>query len=583
MSTRNSLVIAVLLLAGCQKAPVETPTGAGPITAPSDTAVKSPDAGLRFIDVAGEAGCQFSYQNGMVAGCYSILESLGGGAGFVDLDGDCRLDVIVPGGGRFDDKGNPTGVSNYCGRSGPGGETLQLTDCSIVSGLSSSEIYTHGITASDVDNDGFVDLLLTGYGGLQFFHNHGDGTFSLQSSEIGLTDSLWSSSAAWGDYNGDGAVDLYVVHYVDWSPENNPPCLSPDGKQKDVCSPRRFNGLPDSLYFSNADGKFSDVEGTAGTVCAGKGLGVVSVDIDGDSDVDVYVTNDTEKNALLINEGGKFVDMAEATGTAYGDAGQEEGSMGVDAADYNNDGRCDLLVANYENESFAVYRNFNESVFQHVSRSTGVAAACRLTVGWGTVASDLDSDGDVDIFVANGHVIRHPQNTGVEQHPLVLLNESGQRFRDVAASAGPYTQERHKARGAASGDIDQDGDVDLLISHVNEPVSILQNENSPQGNWVNVRLCGRRSSREPIGARVALDLDSSSTLHLYQKGGTSYSSESSPDLLFGCGESKPQKLTIFWPSGIVQTIDAPPIRSTIAVVEPLTEEEPGRWVIVPDR
>lgn len=521
---------------------------------------------LRFEDSASSLDVSHQYLNGEESGFYSILESLGGGLAFLDYDADGFMDLAAAGGGQFGAEGVPTGLPTEIFRRDPRSERLDAV--ADLAGMNKSAHYSHGVITSDFDNDGFHDVLITGYGGLQLFCNQGDGTFEESALDRGLTDRLWSSSAAWGDFNADGAVDLYVVHYVDWSPDRNKECLAVDGKTRDVCSPRQFEGLPDTLYLSTGDGHFRDASTEFGTIGASKGLGVVTGDIDNDTDVDVYVTNDTEKNCLLINQSNsRFVDQGEASGTAYGDTGREEGSMGVDLCDYNKDSHVDIGVANYENETFAMYRSFNGQFFQHVSRSTGIAAACGLTVGWGTLFLDLDNDGDEDLFVANGHVIRHPQNAPLQQPPLVLLNDHGQRFNNVAKSSGDYTAAPHMGRGIAAADIDADGDLDVAVSCLNQPLAVLLNSGKPSGNWLAVRLIGRQSTRHPIGATVTGELNDGTSLLRLQKGGTSYASTSQPELHFGLGKMQVQRLTIQWPSGQVQHVESPLPNSVTTVIE----------------
>lgn len=573
------MAILALRMAGCHHEPDGTTEDASvstgdvtPSASPDDqlSAVAEIRSSLRFEDIASALGINHQYVNGEDSGYYSILESLGGGVAMIDCDGDDLLDLVATGGGCFEADGAPAGVATGFFRQTQGSERFESV--ADVAGLSRASYYTHGVHASDFDNDGFLDLLITGYGGLQLFRNHGDGTFEESAADSGLTDGLWSSSAAWGDFNADGAADLYVAHYVDWSPGQNKECFAADEKTRDVCSPRQFSGLPDSLFLSRGDGQFRDATGDFGTVGSSKGLGVVSGDIDRDGDVDVYVTNDTEKNCMLINQSNTtFADQGESSGTAYGDTGREEGSMGVDLCDFNNDGHVDIGVANYENETFAMYRSFNGQFFQHVSRSTGIAAAGGLSVSWGTLFLDLDVDGDEDLFVANGHVIRHPQNAPLQQPPLVLLNDRGQRFSNIAKSSGDYTAASHMGRGIAAGDLDGDGDLDIAISCLNQPVAVLQNSGTPSGNWLAVRLIGRQSTRHPIGATVEAQLTDGTSLLRLQKGGTSYASTSQPDLHFGLGKSQAQKLTVQWPSGQIQLVDLPVLNALTTLIEPVRE------------
>ena len=489
----------------------------------------------------------------------------------LDFDHDGLLDLFLPGGGRFSSTKQPEGrdSSLYRQKQKLSSGLPAFVEMSAVANVAQAPHFSHGGIVSDSDNDGFDDILLTGYGGLQLFHNLGDGTFQQQATEAGLTDTLWSSSAAWGDFNGDGANDLYVAHYVDWSPEHDPQCFLGDGVTREVCPPRSFSGLPDTLYLSDGAGRFREANDYLKDVPPSKGLGVAAADIDLDGDLDIYVTNDTVMNFLLVNEDGqRFVESGASSATGYGDTGREDGSMGVDIGDYNGDGLPDIWVTNYENETFALYRSFDGRIFQHVSRSTGIAAACGLSVGWGTVFGDLDLDGDEDLFAANGHVIRHPVNSPLNQRPLLLLNENQQRFRDVAALAGQYLSSPHMSRGVAQGDLDNDGDLDLVVANTNEPLAVLQNESTRMGDWIELELIGVQSPRWAEGAWVELVLDDGRKILRLRKGGTSYASTSDRRIHAGPGKSgRIREAIIHWPSGNVQRVENLPGNQLLQIVE----------------
>ena len=538
-------------------------SGAGALSA------ASPSQSVRFKDVAPSAGLRFTYRNGEEAGHFAILESLGGGAALFDHDLDGRLDLYLPGGGEFGTGDQVLGRAPgfFANRGG-----WQFADVTSFAGLGPAPTYTHGAAAADYDNDGFTDVLVTGYGGLLLFHNRGDGTFAEVAAAARLGDELWSSSAAWGDFDSDGQLDVYVAHYVDWSFENHPLCPGPGG-HREVCPPRQFQPLSDVLYLSNGDGTFRDHSRTAGLVvdgdATGKGLGVVAADVDLDGDLDVYVGNDTVPNFLYRNLGdARFEDASLMSGTSLSDKGVPDGSMGVDVGDFNLDGRPDIWVANYERESFALYRNEGSCFFQHVSQSTGITAAGGLYVGWGTVLFDADRDGDEDIFSSNGHVIRHPANAPLRQKPLLFENLAGKRFVNAAPRAGDYLDSPHMGRGVAVGDLDDDGRLDLAVSHTNEPVAVLRNESTGSNHWIGLRLIGTRSNRDAIGAIIRLHTAGGTQLRQV-KGGGSYASTSDRRVHFGIGDQpRVERATIRWPSGHEQTITAPEIDRYHTIIEP---------------
>lgn len=593
-SRTGRLILATLALgglaSGCpEKTDTPLPTAAAPASnaAPAQTGASAPtthtsetatSAPLAFQERAASWGVDFTYLDGAEHELYSILESLGGGVGVLDYDADGRLDLYLPGGGSFADGKQPVGLPSCLYRQTSLEPEPKYRDVSASCQGVQARYYSHAAAVTDYDNDGFDDVLVTGYGGVQLFHNLGDGTFEELSQTVGLTDSLWSSSAGWGDLNGDGANDVYLAHYVDWSPENDPPCMAGNQGLREVCPPRQFNGLRDSLYLSDGAGGFRLAGAEFGDVSTGKGLGVALADVDLDGDLDVYVANDTVMNSLLLNDSkSKLVETGQTSGTGYGDAGRPDGSMGVDVGDFNGDGRPDIWVTNYENETFALYRGFNGEFFQHISRSAGISAACGLSVGWGTQFADLDLDGDEDIFAANGHVIRHPTNSPLQQNPLLLLNDNGKRFGNVAGAAGQYMATPHMSRGAPQADFDGDGDVDLAVSHVNQPVALLRNDSPRRGHWIKLRLVATNGARWVEGAWVEIAAGSKNIVRL-RKGGTSYASTPSRTIHAGLGEvDRISSIAIHWPSGAVQQLTDIAADQSLIIVE----GEMVPWVSAP--
>ncbi|MBI5757242.1 MAG: CRTAC1 family protein [Planctomycetales bacterium] len=485
----------------------------------------------------------------------------------LDYDCDSRLDLLIPAGGHFGEQKEILGHVPRLWRSVDGEHYLEQTAPARLDG---GRYYNHGAAVADYDGDGFPDVLVTGYGGLLLHHNQGDGTFVEIAHSSGLTDTLWGSSAAWGDINGDGWLDLYVAHYVNWSFDNHPKCPGPSKEHPtEICPPRSFEGLPDVLYFSHGDGTFHDASDEAGLKKDGKGLGVVLADVDLDGDLDVYVGNDTVSNFLYQNDGtGHLSEMGLMSGTSLSDKGLPDGSMGVDVADFNLDGLPDIWVANYERESIALYRNEGRFFFLHVSQAMGITAVGGLYVGWGTAFLDFDHDGDEDVFVSNGHVIRFPTNSAIEQQPLLFENIDGKRFENVAPLAGEYMTTKHRGRGVAAGDLDNDGDIDLVVSRINQPVALLRCDSQSQNHWVTLQLVGTRSNRDAIGAQVRVHTSKGVRLRL-TKGGSSYASSHDPRVNIGLGgDDKARKIEIRWPSGITQELTNVPADQFLIVHEP---------------
>ncbi len=566
-------LLAVALLGCTHDSPTETPKSkpeskndrTPKVSAPKPVEIIPSIAA--FSDMATEAGIRFTYRNGEESGHFAILESLGGGVGITDYDNDGDVDLFVPGGGRYESAKKTVGLMPGLFRNLGDWRFVETAE---VSGTATAPWYSHGASITDFNNDGFSDVLVTGYGGLLFFQNLGDGTYVEIARATGLTDSQWSTSAACGDLDGDGNPEIYVAHYVDWSPENNPFCDGPKPGLREVCPPRRFEPLPDIIYHNNGDCTFSDISKEMQLRTDGKGLGVVMADVDLDGHIDIYVANDTVPNFLYRNDGaGKLEDASTRSGTSLSDSGTPEGSMGVDVGDYNLDGRPDIWVSNFERESIALYRNDGNFIFQHVSRSTGITAVGGLAVGWGTVFLDFDRDGDEDVFVSNGHVIRYPTNAPLRQAPLLFQNDPGPRFHNVAPGAGEYLQTPHMGRGVACGDLDNDGDQDLVVSCTNEPLVVLANKSGTNHSLV-IRLIGTRSNRDAVGAWVKIRVAAGQPEMIrLAKAGGSYASSNDSRLFFGVGSATTiADVAIHWPSGVVQNLSDVSIQETLVLLEP---------------
>jgi hypothetical protein len=503
------------------------------------------------------------YRNGEEAGLYTILEAMGGGIALLDYDGDGLLDLFVPGGGYFEGqeiRGHPCKLFKNLG-------DFRFKDVTCEVGLDRLRFYTHGAAVADYDCDGWPDLLVTGFGRLALFHNEPDGKggrhFLEVTRQAGLTDDLWSTSAAWADLDGDGYPDLYVCHYVDWSlTTNHPRCTNFEGVHRDICPPGHFTALPHRLYRNQGDGKFCDVSKTAGLRIEhpqkeyGRGLGVLAVDVNDDGKPDLYVANDQSDKFLYLNHShpGTILleELALRTGVARDHLGMHNGSMGVAAADYDDCGRPSLWVTNYERELHGLYHNDTRDgrvAFHFSTQAAGIAALGQSYVGWGTGFFDLDHDGREDLFFANGHPNFHPRaGASRAQRPVLLRNLGDGRFQPITEQGGLYFQENHNGRGVAFGDLDNDGRIDLVISHLNGPVVILRNQAESSHHWLGVELVDGKH-RDLVGAKLTLEVGSR-RLTRFAQGGGSYLSSSDKRYIFGLGKADHVgRLKVIWPWG----------------------------------
>lgn len=537
------LVALVMFQTGCSYSPT-APARKSSADAPSE-GTRVPNS-VHFTDVAEASGVSWTARNGEEAGLFTILESFGAGCAIEDFDRDDNPDLLLAGGGHF----------------GPGQQILpypvalyrQISDWKFDSVTTSANLepilhYHHGLWTADMDEDGFADLLITGWGGMQLFRNRGDGTFSDFTASSGLTDSLWSLAAGWADLNQDNVLDLFVGHYVDWSFENNPVCIDKRMGSRNICDPTVFRGLPCSVYLGNGDGSFRPGEDELDIHGIGKTLGVVITDINNDNQPDIYVANDTVPNQLYASlPTGRFREVAIENGVALGETGASDGSMGVDIGDLTGDGKPDFWVANYENQTFALYRNLGNDMFSHASRAFGVTAVGSTAVGFGTVLMDADGDGLLDVFCANGHVWAPGSSPDRRQLPYLFHNDGGKRLLNIAQSAGDYLSSHHLGRGAAVSDLDKNGTPDLVVTHTNEPIAILRNDAKIE-NWLAVQLVGRQSPRSAIGAWVEIAAGGQKQTR-YVKGGGSYLSTSDRTLLFGLGQATEiESIEVHWPTG----------------------------------
>jgi enediyne biosynthesis protein E4 len=526
----------------------------------SQTRIEQPAPGF-FEDKTAGSGIDFTYRSGKEAEHLTILETLGGGIALIDYDQDGLLDIFVTGGGYFGPNREILGHPNRLYRNEG---NWRFRDVTAEVGLPTEGLfYTHGAYAADYNRDGWPDLLLTGYGRMALFKNV-KGRFVEVTKEAGLLDQRdphWSTGAAWADVNGDGHLDLFVVHYVNWSFKNHIQCQNinrPEGK--DTCSPRAYKPLQAALYLGNGDGTFREITNDAG-LKAGNGLGVVALDINGDGKVDFYVGNDASPNHLYLNlGGGKFKEIGHLAGVALNEVGNPDGSMGVTAADYDGSGHPSLFVANFQNEAHALYRNLGNGFFKWNVPAAGLAALPRTYVGFGTSFVDFDRDGAEDLVISNGHVLRDPAPPStVKQRPILLRNlfkpwepSSSARFEVITDQGGPYFRQEHEGRGLAVGDLDNDGLVDLVISHCNEPITLLRNQTPAPGHWLGL-LLESTTAANAAGAKIIVEV-AGRKLTRFVLGGNSYLSSHDPRLVIGLGQhERVEQVTIHWPYGKTQT------------------------------
>lgn len=570
-----SLVVGFSAI-GCKP---PSPAGTSATTAPGPPSEEAPAGPPLFEDITTDSGISFTYRNGEdTANHLSILESLGGGVGLIDFDGDGLLDVFLPGGGGFEGTDKKTIVGYPCKLyRNLGGRKFQ--DVTAAAGLGKlagdrSWFYSHGVAVADYDRDGWPDLLVTGYGAVALFRNvpvdpadpKKGRRFNDVTVEAGLDkDITWATSAAFADLDGDGFPDLYLCQYVDWSWQKNPQCHY-DGKTPDVCPPKNFDGLMHKLYRNNGKGGFIDVSKDAGLRPGGptqsKGLGVVIVDVDGDGKPDIYVANDTVDNFLYLNKSQpgaiRLEERGLESGVARDDRGNPNGSMGADAGDPERTGKPALWVTNYENELHALYRNESEKgrpFFTPRSTAMGIGAIGQQFVGWGTAFFDADLDGWEDLFVANGHAIRFPtgRSSSRRQQPVLLLNQGGKKFLNASKQIGEFAKTPRLARGVAFGDLDNDGRIDLVISHTNEPVAVLRGVGGQGNHWVGVRL-ERKDHACDVGAQAVWEHNGQRQTR-YVKGGSSYASSGDRRLLFGLGRETTGRLIVTWSDGTEQKFE----------------------------
>ncbi len=525
-----------------------------------------------FEDEATSRGINVTYCDGSDGGCFQLLESVGGGVSVFDYDGDQHSDLLFTGGGHLTHVAGRIQVDGLASALLRKKNTGRFADATGVSNLAvSSSLYTHGCTVTDFNADGFGDVLIAGFGGLQLWQSHGDGTFSEVSAELGVTSNLWNVSAASGDFNRDGLPDLYVVTYADWTPDLGQKCLNDQGL-RDICGPTLYPGQKD-LFFENTGDGFQNVADRVKLVPANRGLGIVISDIDGNDFLDAFVVNDVQENQLYLGTGaGTFDETGVLAGVAYSNTGEREGSMGVDLGDFDGDGRPDLWYTNYAQQDNSLLKNLSGRGFIHSADVTGLSGVSRPWVGFGTGFADFDGDGWEDIFVANGHVAYERRDSPYFQPPQLFRNEAGRKFSEVKSLGGPYFDATWSGRGAAKGDLNNDGSLDLVVVHQNEPAALLRNRHKVN-DWMMLSLVGVQSERSATGAFATIE-DGGRQLKRWRIGGGSYLSHSDPRLYFALSNNEPRDVTITWLGGTKEKFRGLQTRQTHVLIEGRGEHVP---------
>jgi hypothetical protein len=547
--------------------------------ASSDGPPRSGAAADWFVDAAAESGLDFVHFNG-ASGDFYYPEILGPGVGFLDFDNDGDLDVYLVQGALLGRGKTPSDAlvpppegmplsgrlfRNDLQVSADGMRTLRFTDVTRASGIR-AEQYGLGVATGDIDNDGRVDLLLTNFGSNQLFRNNGDGTFTDHSDRSGLQgDSRFAVSAAFVDYDRDGWLDLYVANNVDYTIANETKCPNPAGR-RDYCPPQIYGGRPDRLYRNQRNGAFADV--TSKALLGGKfgpALGVAVADYNGDGWLDIYVANDGEDNLLWMNQrDGTFRDTALLAGTAVTAEGKAEASMGVDAGDFDSDGDEDLIVTELTGEGSNLYVNDGAARFRDLSAASGLGAMSLPYTGWGTAWFDFDNDGWLDTMAVNGTIVANEGRAEpfpYGQRKVLFRNLGNGRFEDVSSQAGAAFALSEPGRGAAFGDVDNDGDVDVLVGNAAGRARLLINNVGSRNHWVGLRLVGAAPvERDMLGARVIVRRRDGSTLARRVRADGSYGSANDPRVLVGMGQSRePPDVEVRWPDGRVETWSDVPI------------------------
>ena len=545
-----SLLAVVLALAATQPPAAVT-------AAATDTQVNQTDQKTRFTDVTREAGIDFRHSFGDRS-FSNLVEAVGGGAAWLDYDGDGNLDLYLATGSftKGLSQGEKPSLSpgNRLYRNKGDGTFADVTKSA---GVSCRGCFSTAVSAADFDNDGDSDLYVANFGPNVLYRNNGDGTFSDITERAGTGDTRCSVAIAWLDYDRDGLLDLYVGNYIQFDPKYDV-FYAPDG----FPGPLNYAGQPDSLYHNRGDATFEEIGGKVGLDGAGRAMAAAAVDIDADGYDDIYVTNDAMENYLYLNQKGSTLkESALTAGVAFNGMADQTASMAVDFGDYDADGLPDIFIS--DNALSSLFRNEGNGRFNDRSPQAGIAEASAQFVGWGAFFFDFDNDGDLDIFKTNSDLSRL-----FGQEDQLYENFGGGKFRDVSDAAGSYFEREEMGRGAAYADYDNDGDLDVVIVNLDSPAVLLRNDGGNRRRYLQILLKGRASNRDGIGARLEVSAGGRKQV-VHKRGSGGYLSQHDPRLHVGLGEiNRVEELTVHWPSGRRQILRDVPAGQVLELLEP---------------
>lgn len=530
----------------------------------------SSTSAVTFVDVARSAGITFQHNNAASAEKY-LIETMGSGCGWIDFDQDGLLDLYLVNGAATNVYRPAHSLRSALYRNNGDGT---FTDVTEKAGVGAEGLFGMGVAVGDFDNDGFPDLFVCGYGRSILYHNNGNGTFTDVTKRTGVENAgRWASSAAWFDYDNDGRLDLVIANYVDWSPERNFYCGDRGPGMRSYCHPDDFNPEPPTLFHNNGDGTFTDVSKSSGLAAKpGNGLGVVTFDYDNDGWQDIFIANDHMPNSLFHNNrNGTFSEVGYLAGVAVSADGQFEAGMGTDAADTTNNGRMDLVVMHLDMQLARLYQNLGDGTFEDATARSKLSYSTFHMSEFGTKLFDYDNDGWRDLFMANGHVLDNIQRYRAEvsyAEPKLMFRNIGQGvFENVSDRLGADFVLPRVSRGAAVGDFDNDGDLDILVNNCGQAPQLLRNDGGNRNHWLEILPLGTKSNRDGVGARVKL-VSGDLVLYDQRKGGMSYQSAQDTRLHFGLGQrTKIDSIEIEWPSGIKTKLGGVKCDQIIAIEE----------------